>query len=42
MENLLKAGDKIRVPENCKATIEDDLIIIKLKIREINSKTVIF
>lgn len=31
MEIQLTAGDKIRVPENCKAIIEDDLIIIKDK-----------
>lgn len=31
MEIKLTAGDKIRVPENCKAIIEDDLIIIKDK-----------
>ena len=31
MEIKLKAGYKINIPENCKATIEDDLIIIKDK-----------
>ena len=31
MEIKLTAGDKIRVPENCKAIIENDLIIIKDK-----------
>ena len=29
MEIRLNAGDKIQVPENCTATIEDDLIIIE-------------
>ena len=29
MEIKLSAGDKIQVPENCTATIEDDLIIIE-------------
>lgn len=29
MEIKLNAGDKINIPENCKATIEDDLIIIE-------------
>ena len=29
MEIKLSAGDKIQVPENCKATIEDNLIIIE-------------
>lgn len=29
MEIKLNAGDKIQVPENCKATIEDNLIIIE-------------
>ena len=28
MEIKLNAGDKINIPENCKATIEDNLIII--------------
>ena len=31
MEIKLTAGDRIRVPENCKATIENGLIIIKDK-----------
>lgn len=29
MKIKLNAGDKIQVPENCTATIEDDLIIIE-------------
>ena len=29
MEIKLSAGDKINIPANCKATIEDDLIIIE-------------
>lgn len=29
MEIKLSAGDKIQIPANCKATIEDDLIIIE-------------
>ena len=29
MEIKLNAGDRINIPENCKATIEDDLIIIE-------------
>ena len=29
MEIKLSAGDKIQVPENCKATIEDNVIIIE-------------
>lgn len=29
MEIKLSAGDKINIPENCKATIEDNLIIIE-------------
>lgn len=29
MEIKLNAGDKIQVPANCKATIEDDLIVIE-------------
>ena len=31
MEIKLSAGDKIQVPANCKATIEDNLIIIEKK-----------
>lgn len=31
MEIKLNAGDKIQVPENCKATIKDNLIIIEKK-----------
>ena len=31
MEIKLNAGDKIQVPANCKATIEDNLIIIEKK-----------
>ena len=31
MEIKLNAGDKINIPENCKATIEDDLIVIEEK-----------
>lgn len=29
MEIKLSAGDKINIPENCKATIEDNQIIIE-------------
>ena len=31
MEIRLSAGDKIQIPTGCKATIEDDLIVIKEK-----------
>lgn len=31
MEIKLNAGDKLNIPENCKATIEDNLIIIEEK-----------
>lgn len=34
MEIKLNAGDKIQVPENCKATIEDNIIIIEEKQEE--------
>lgn len=34
MEIKLNAGDKIQVPENCKATIEDNQIIIEEKQEE--------
>lgn len=34
MEIKLNAGDKINIPENCKAIIEDDLIIIEEKQEE--------
>lgn len=34
MEIKLNAGDKIAVPANCKATIEDDLIVIEEKKEE--------
>lgn len=34
MEIKLSAGDKINIPENCKATIEDNLIIIEEKKEE--------
>lgn len=34
MEIKLSAGDKIQVPANCKATIEDNLIIIEEKKEE--------
>lgn len=34
MEIKLNAGDKIQVPANCKATIEDNLIIIEEKQEE--------
>ena len=34
MEIKLTAGDKINIPENCKATIEDNLIIIEEKQEE--------
>ena len=34
MEIKLSAGDKIQIPENCKATIEGDLIVIKRKKKE--------
>ena len=34
MEIKLNAGDKIQVPENCKATIEDNKIIIEEKQEE--------
>ena len=34
MEIKLSAGDKINIPENCKATIENDLIIIEEKQEE--------
>lgn len=34
MEIKLNAGDKINIPENCKATIEDNLIIIEEKQEE--------
>ena len=34
MEIKLSAGDKIQVPENCKATIKDNLIIIEEKQEE--------
>lgn len=34
MEIKLNAGDKINIPENCKAIIEDDLIIIEEKKEE--------
>ena len=34
MEIKLSAGDKIQVPANCKATIEDDLIVIEEKQEE--------
>lgn len=34
MEIKLSAGDKINIPANCKAIIEDDLIIIKEKKEE--------
>lgn len=34
MEIKLSAGDKINIPENCKATIEDNLIIIEEKQEE--------
>ena len=34
MEIKLNAGDKIQVPENCKATIEDNVIIIEEKQNE--------
>lgn len=34
MEIKLNAGDKINIPENCKATIENDLIIIEEKKEE--------
>lgn len=34
MEIKLNAGDKINIPENCKATIKDNLIIIEEKQEE--------
>ena len=34
MEIKLNAGDKINIPENCKATIEDNVIIIEEKKEE--------
>ena len=34
MEIKINAGDKIQVPENCKATIEDNIIIIEEKQEE--------
>ena len=34
MEIKLNAGDKIQVPANCKAIIEDDLIVIEEKQEE--------
>ena len=34
MEIKLSAGDKINIPENCKATIEDNQIIIEEQIEE--------
>lgn len=34
MEIKLSAGDRINIPENCKATIEDDLIVIEEKKEE--------
>lgn len=34
MEIKLSAGDKINIPENCKATIEDNVIIIEEKQEE--------
>lgn len=34
MEIKLNAGDKITIPVNCKATIEDDLIVIEEKQEE--------
>ena len=34
MEIKLSAGDRINIPENCKATIEDNLIIIEEKQNE--------
>ena len=35
MEIKLNAGDKINIPENCKATIEDNVIIIEEKKEEL-------
>lgn len=34
MEIKLNAGDKINIPENCKATIEDNVIIIEERLKE--------
>jgi len=52
MEIKLNAGDKITIPTGCKATIEDDLIIIEEKQEEfkdgdilrstISNRTIIF
>ena len=41
MEIKLNAGDKINIPENCKATIEDNLIIIEEKKEEFKSGDVL-
>ena len=38
MEIKLNAGDKINIPENCKATIEDNVIIIEEKKGEIQEE----